>query len=158
MKEERIKRLKSELRYLLPSEASREIERYMPSIEDEKISIKIIAREIYKQRGIDYNKLNKGLINNISNTVNEFIETFRGRDKKIRNRMIVEIVYMLLIVILLKIPFDLVNDIGYDYIDLLIQNSLYSTLWNLAFLVLYTITAICTLIILIRNFNSKYKK
>ena len=71
--------------------------------------------------------------------------------------MYLEIVYIVLLLILMKIPFDLVRDIGYEYIELLTTNSLFYTLWNFAFLLLYTITLICSVIVLIRNFNKKYK-
>ena len=33
--------------------------------------------------------------------------------------MVVEIIYIVVILLLLKIPFDLVRDIGYDYLELL---------------------------------------
>ena len=72
--------------------------------------------------------------------------------------MILELIYILLIVILLKIPFDLVNDIGYEYIEILSTKQLYYNLWNIGFLILYTITFIATAIVLLRNFNEKYNK
>ena len=58
----------------------------------------------------------------------------------------------------MKIPFDLIRDIGYEYIELISNNSILITTWNLVFLLLYTITIICVAIVLIRNFNKKYVK
>ena len=72
--------------------------------------------------------------------------------------MVIDIVYLVLLIILLKIPFDLVRDIGYEYIEMLSTNNLFYTLWNLAFLLIYTITIICAFVVLVRNFNNKYNK
>ena len=70
--------------------------------------------------------------------------------------MIIDIVYFVILLLLIKIPFDLVRDIGYEYLEMLSTNNTLYTLWNLAFLLIYTITLICTAIVLIKNFNSKY--
>ena len=82
---------------------------------------------------------------------------FKTKDSKTKRKMLVEIIYIILLLLLLKIPFDLVRDIGYDYIELLSTNNLYYNLWNIAFLVLYTITIFCTFLVLLKNFNNKYK-
>ena len=71
--------------------------------------------------------------------------------------MIRDILIMVLLLVLLKIPFDFVRDLGFDYISVLTTNNTLYTIWNLVFLVLYTIVFICTLIVLMRNFNTKYR-
>ncbi len=95
--------------------------------------------------------------NKIKNTINEYINIFKNRDMKVTSKMILELLFDLLIVLLIKIPFDLIKNIGYDFIKVLSTNNLYDKLWNYGFLILYTITAICTLIIFLRNFKSKYQ-
>ena len=85
------------------------------------------------------------------------ITIFKSKEKATRNKMIVQIVYIVLLLILIKIPFDLVRDLGYDYIELLSTNNLIQTLWNFGFLLLYTVTMICTFVVLIRNFNAKFR-
>ena len=72
--------------------------------------------------------------------------------------MVVEVIYIILLLILIKVPFSLVRDIGYDYIKILTTNNVINILWNLFFLILYTITMLCALIVLIRNFKNSYKK
>lgn len=157
MKEKKVKELKNELNVLLKEEVEKELILNDSKLEDEKISVKDIAKDIYLKRGIDVSKLNKGLINNLIDNISELFNLFKNKDKKTKNKMYLEIVYIVLLLILMKIPFDLVRDIGYEYIELITTNSLFYTLWNFAFLLLYTITLICSVIVLIRNFNKKYK-
>lgn len=157
MKENRIKQLRNELNFLLKDEIEKELIEYNAKIEDESIRIKEIAKEIYLKRGLDVSKLKKGFVNNLIDNINEMASLFKNKDKITKNRMYLEILYILLLLILIKIPFDLVRDIGYEYIELITTNSLFYTLWNLIFLLLYTITFVCSFIVLIRNFNKKYK-
>ena len=157
MKENRIKQLRNELNFLLKDEIEKELIEYNAKIEDESIRVKEIAKEIYLKRGLDVSKLKKGFVNNLIDNINEMASLFKNKDKITKNRMYLEIVYILLLLILIKIPFDLVRDIGYEYIELITTNSLFYTLWNLVFLLLYTITFVCSFIVLIRNFNKKYK-
>ena len=70
--------------------------------------------------------------------------------------MILDLIYMFLVIILVKLPFNLVRDIGYDYILIASKSTLIENLWYLLFLVLYTITALCIFIVLARGFNKKY--
>ncbi len=154
----REEKLFKELKYLKNDIRNSEMESAKEKLDNPKIPIKEIAIEIYDRRGIDYNKLEKGSFNNIETLVSDFSNSFKGKDKKTTRKMILELIYILLIVILLKIPFDLVNDIGYEYIEILSTKQLYYNLWNIGFLILYTITFIATAIVLIRNFNEKYNK
>ena len=157
MKDDNIKKLNNELKFLADAERQKEIANYNTALESNNADIKAIAKEIYLRRGIDYAKLNKGLFNNIINTITDLSTIFKNKDSKVKRKMIIEIIYIVLVLLLLKIPFDLVRDVGYDYIDLLSTNNTYYVLWNVLFLVLYTITIFCTFIVLIRNFNNKYK-
>lgn len=157
MKENRIKQLRSELHFLLKDEIEKELIENDAKLENEKISVKEIAKDIYLKRGLDVSKLKKGFMNNLVDNINEMSGLFKNKDKKTKNKMYLEIVYIILLLILMKIPFDLVRDIGYEYIELITTNSLFYTLWNLAFLLLYTVTLVCSFIVLIRNFNKKYR-
>lgn len=154
----REEKLFKELKYLKNDIRNSEMESAKEKLDNPKIPIKEIAIEVYDRRGIDYNKLEKGSFNNIETLVSDFSNSFKGKDKKTTRKMILELIYILLIVILLKIPFDLVNDIGYEYIEILSTKQLYYNLWNIGFLILYTITFIATAIVLLRNFNEKYNK
>lgn len=152
---EKKQKLEKELRYLLKDVRDEEIKKYSSDLENE--DVKVIAQRIYNERGIDYSSLDTGLLNNISKTITDLMNVFKGKDKQTRNKMILEIVYIVVLLILIKIPFDLVKDIGYEYIALLSQNHVISIFWELAFLILYTIVIVCTFIVLIRNFNAKYR-
>lgn len=156
MKEERKKSLARELKYLLKAEREKELIKYEKELEDENIKIKDLAHEIYHQRGIDYKELNKSFFNDLTNTLNDLSRAFKNKDSKMRNKMIVELIYIVLILALIKLPFDLVRDIGYDYLKILTTNHVIEILWNLGFLTLYTITFICAFILFIKNFNKKY--
>lgn len=156
--DEKIKKLEKELKYLTNTAIKEEIDANKQKLENNDINIKLLADEIYLKRGVDISKLNRNLTGNLINDLNSAFNGFKDKDKKIKNKMILDIVYLVILIILIKIPVDLVRDIGYDYIELLSTSSLYYNLWNLAFLVIYTILAICTFIVLIKNFNNKYVK
>ena len=54
MKKEEIKKLEKELKYLLKEERKKEIDKYSQA--NENMHAKEIAKEIYRNRGIDYKK------------------------------------------------------------------------------------------------------
>jgi len=154
--ENKITELEKELKYLTKEALEKEIENNKNKLENKDVNIKKIAKEIYLRRGLDINKLNRNITSNLINDINTFFNSFKGKDKTIKRKMIIDIVYLIILIILIKLPFDLVRDIGYEYIELLSTNNIFYTLWNLAFLLLYTITAICTFIVLVKNFNQNY--
>ena len=157
MKEANIKRLEEELKYLVKEERVKEINNYDLVLANDNPDIKKIAKEIYLRRGLDYDKLHKGFFNNLMDTITEFGTLFKSKKSDVKGKMIRDIIIMVLLLVLLKIPFDFVRDIGFDYIDVLTTNNTFYTIWNLAFLILYTIVFICTFIVLIRNFNNIYR-
>ena len=154
--EENIKKLEKELRFLTDEARKEEIEKNKQLINNSKI--KELARNIYISRGLDITKLKGSFTNNLMEELNNFFNSFKNKDKETKRKMIIDIIYLVLLIILLKIPFDLVRDIGYEYIEMLSTNNLLYTLWNLAFLLIYTITVICAFVVLVRNFNNKYNK
>lgn len=156
MKNEKLEKLEKELRFLIEVERKKELAVYEKSLAD-NVKVEDIAREIYQKRGIDYSKLHNGIFDNLESNITEFGSLFKNKDSSIRKKMIIDIIYIVIIVVFMKVPFDLIRDIGYDYIELLSTNNTIFILWRLAFLLLYTIVLICTLIIFIRNFNKKYR-
>ena len=154
MENERIKRLRKELKYLTEEEIDKEIANY----KDIKAKdIKNVAKKIYLSRGIDYQKLNINIISELINEITSIYNIFKKQDKKGKINIILNIVYTIILLILMKVPFILVRDIGYDYLRILSTNKILFVLWNLIFLVLYTVTAFCAFIVLIRSFTSKNK-
>ena len=156
--EENIKKLENELKYLTSKAKEEEIEKNKHLLEDKNVDIKEISKNIYISRGLDITKINNSLTTNITNEFSEFFNSFKEKDKSMKRKMIIDIVYMIILLILLKIPFDLVRDIGYEYIEIISANYTLYMIWNLGFLILYTITIICAFIALLRNFNNKYNK
>lgn len=156
MKEEKLKKLEHELRFLQTDERKKELASYEAGIEG-NVKVKDLAREIYQKRGIDYSKLKGGIFDNVGDTVTEFGTLFKNKTGDTKRKMIIDIIYIVILSVLIKVPFDLVRDIGYEYIELLSSNGTVFTLWRLAFLLLYTIVLLCTIIILIRSFNKKYR-
>lgn len=152
----KIKLLEKELKYLTKEAISEEIEKNKIRLETDEI--RKIANDIYLSRGLDITKLKRNITSNIINDLGLAFAGFKNKDKATKRNMIIDIVYFVILLILIKIPFDLVRDIGYEYIEMLSTNNTFYTLWNLAFLVLYTITIICTFIVLVKNFNNKYVK
>ena len=154
MKEKNIEKLKNELKYLLDTEIEREIELNSRELENENIDIKKLANYIYIKRGIDINKLNNNY--NFLNNTERLIKGFKNKDKDLKIKMLIDLLLMLIILFLLKAPFDLVRDIGYEYIEIISNNNIISTLWNLLILIGYTITLIFSFIKLIKNYSAKY--
>ena len=157
MKEKNIKNLENELRYLTNEVKMADIEKYNNVLANDKVDIKKIAEEIYLSHGINYAKLNKGFFNNLIETITEFGSLFKNKTGNIKGKMFLEMLCMVLILVFLKVPFDFVRDLGFDYIELLTNNNVLYVIWNLVFLFLYTIVFICTLVVLMCNFNSKYR-
>lgn len=168
-KEEYLKNLERELKLLTEDELKKEIsfyDNYFRNQENKNIlfsetiesigSPKDVAKKIYLKRGIETNKINENIVDKLIKHINYIVNIFNN-NKNNKTKMIIDLVLMFIIIILLKSPFDLINDIGYDYIFLANPNPTYEKLWELLFLVLYTITAMCTFIVLIRNFIKKYK-
>lgn len=158
MIEKRKKALLKELKYLTSDVQTKEIELNKKALENENVKIKDLAQEIYVKRGIDIKKIQGGFLLALTDEITTFSGLFYNKDKKVRNKMIWELLYIVILLVLIKIPFDLVRDIGLDYIEIITTKELYYNLWSLLFLILYTITIICSFLVLIRNFNQKYNQ
>ena len=154
--EDKIKLLEKELKYLTKDAIKEELAMNKSRLEKEEV--RIIANDIYLNRGLDITKLKRNITSNLINDLGTAFSGFNNKDKSIKRSMIIDIIYFVILLLLIKIPFDLVRDVGYEYIEMLSTNNTLYILWNLAFLLLYTITLICTAIVLIKNFNNKYIK
>lgn len=167
-KEEYLQKLRKELVYLTNEEMEKEINCYKKFFDNEnekKVNFtmsleslgtpKELSKKIYLKRGIDPTKLRKNILNNITESFLNILAAFKN-PKNDKKKMIIDLVYTFLIIILIKLPFNLVRDVGYSYISFLTPGSTFETIWNLLFLLVYTVTALCAFIILARNFNKKY--
>lgn len=154
--EEKIRLLEKELKYLKKEIIQEEIQKNKEKLK-ENISVKKIADDIYNSRGLDIDKLNRNITNNLINDLKFAFSEFKNKKTNIKIKMIVDLLFMVLILILFKIPFDLIRDIGYEYIEIISSNELYFIIWNLLFLVIYTVLILCAGFVLIKNFTKKYK-
>lgn len=157
MKNERIKKLRNELKYLLDTEIEQEIIENDLKLNTEEVDIKELAKSIYLKRGLDIKKIKKNFFGDLVDSITEMGTLFKEKNKSTKRKMIVELIYIGILLLLIKIPFDLVRDIGYEYIEIITTKTIYFNLWNILFLIIYTITILCTLIVFIRNFINKYK-
>lgn len=152
--EDKIKKLEKELKYLTKDAIIEEVNKNKDRLVKE--DVRVIANDIYLSRGLDITKLKRNVTSNLISDLGLVFNNFKNKDKKIKNSMIIDIVFDILLLILLKIPFDLVRDLGYEYFDILALNETYYILYNLGCLLLYTVVLICTTIVVIKYFNNKY--
>ena len=134
--------LRKELKYLINSEIDKEIELNRVNLTNNNVDIKSLANDIYLKHGVDINRIKSNPLG--------FLNTNN------KNKAITEIVITIIILLLFKIPFDFVRDIGYDYISVLSTNKLLYNLWNLLFLIAYTVAFVSFIIYSIKNINKKY--
>ena len=151
----KINEFEKKLKYLTRDAIKEEIKLNSPRLERENLND--IVEEIYLKRGLDTKKIKKGLFSNLLEEINLLFNVFKNKEKNIKKKMIIEIIYIVLLLILIKIPFNLVSDIGYEYITLITSNEIVTVIWDIIFLLLYTIIVICSGILLLKNFNEKYK-
>lgn len=95
----------------------------------------------------------KRLISDIKNIKNNYYK----QDRKNKNKIIIELVYTIIIILLVKVPIDFVKELGFDNIKLL-ENSVYYNLWNILFLIIYLVIIICIILLMFNKINNKYFK
>lgn len=157
MDDKRLKKFKSELKYLNDDNREKEYNKYKNKIKNDEDVINY-AKEIYESRGIEYKYLSNNIFNKLLYEIKETISKYKVDNKKKKRAMFWDITFMIILLVLIKIPFNLVRDISYDYILIVYKGYLLYYVWRLLFLLVYTIVMICVAIILLRNFNDKYKK
>ena len=157
MKKERIEELKKELKYLVSSEIEKEIELNEKELLNENINVKEIANNIYLKRGLDIKKINNTFLEKLIIIFSEMLDIFKNKDSKLKKRMLLDLIYIALIILFIKVPIDLIRDIGYEYLEILTTSDLIYNIWNIIFLIIYTISLLCAFIVLLKNFNNKYK-
>lgn len=157
MKEERIKKLKKELKYLIDEEINKEIIDNLSKLDDENINVRNLAEDIYLKRGLNITRLQKNHWSNLVDNFTDMVSLFKEKSKDTKKKMVIDIIYIVVFLILIKIPFDLIQDIGYEFIEVLSNNALLGKIWDLIFALLYTITVLCMFFVFLRNFNVKFK-
>lgn len=152
-KEEFLKELRYQLRYLNKDIIEEEIKSYN-NLESYNQLPYEIANKIYEKRGINIKVTKKA---NFFNSINIIINNFKRKDKKIILNTLSFLLYLFILIILIKIPFIYVRDITSTIFNNIISNKIINTIWNLLFEFLYAITAIITFIKLINIRAQEYE-
>lgn len=146
-KEQFLKELKYQLRYLSKEAQEEELKNY-ENLEDYNLKTEDIANSIYQKRGLNL-KVNKKT--SFLDSVSIIIDKLRSKDKKIIIDFLLFFLYMFILIILIKIPFIYVRDIVSSIVNVINSNNVFYTIWNLLFELLYAITAIFIFIKMIKN-------
>lgn len=152
-KEHFIKELRSQLRYLNKNVIDEELENYN-NLESYDLNPVDIANSIYQKRGLNIKVTKK---TKFLDSVSTIIDAFKSKDKKIILDIILFFIYVFILIILIKIPFIYIRDMISTIFNNIINNEILYTIWNLAFEILYAITAILIFIKLIKSKAKDYE-
>ncbi len=153
-KEEFLKKLERRLKFLTDEAKKEELKKY-ENLNNYDLEISNEVNKIYEARGLNI-KINKDL--SLIEAIGIIIDKLKIRDKKILGDIILFFVYLLLFIILIKIPFIFVRDMISSIFNVLVTNETLYTIWNLAFELLYAIAAILISIKFIKTKAIDYEK
>ena len=148
-KEEFLKELNHELRYLNKKDRNYELEKYA-NLEDYNLNPKEIAKSIYNSYNIPVNLDKETLFN----SVNIIINKLQSKNQKIILNILK---FFLFLLIIIKIPFIYIRDLLGTFFETSFTHNSY-ILWNLAFELLYALTTIIIFINLIKKKALELKK
>ncbi len=151
-KEEFLKELNHQLRYLNKKDRNYELEKYA-NLEDYNLNPKEIAKSIYNSYNIPVNLDKETLFN----SVNIIINKLQSKNQKIILNILKFFLYLLFLLIVIKIPFIYIRDLLGTFFENSFTNNSY-IIWNLAFELLYALTTIIIFINLIKKKALELKK
>ncbi len=151
-KEKFLKELKYQLRYLSKPAQEEELKNYENADYNEKVED--IANAIYQKRGLNIKVTKK---TSFFDSVSQIIDAIKSKNKKVLLDLLFFFLYVFVLIILIKIPFIYVRDTISTIFNVLVSNSVLYTIWNLAFEILYAITAILIFIKFIKNKAKDYE-
>ena len=152
-KEKFLKELNYQLRYLNKETKEEELQNY-ENLQDYNLKPEEIANSIYKKRGLNIKVTKK---TSFLDSVSVIINAARKKEKKRILDIILFFIYVFILIILIKIPFIYIRDTISSIFSVLINNDLLYTIWNLAFELLYALTAILIFIKFIKNKAKDYE-
>lgn len=153
-KEEFLKSLTKNLKYLNPGLKDAEIEKFQNMTDYNDLDPIEEANKIYERNGINI-KVTKSFLNSLST----IIEVFSSNDSKNIGQLLLFFLYLFFLIIIIKIPFIYVRDM-ISTIFGIFQNDNANVIWNLTIEALYAITTIIVFIRLIKNkaYNIEHNK
>lgn len=152
-KEKFLKELKYQLRYLNNKAKEEELKNY-ENLQDYNLKPEEEANKIYQKRGLNIKVTKK---TSFLDAVSTIIDIIKTKNKKSVLDIVLFFIYMFILIILIKIPFIYVRDIISTIFGVLITNNILGTIWNLAFELLYALTAILIFIKMIKNKAKDYE-
>ncbi len=152
-KEEFIKELKYQLRYLNKDIQEEELKNY-ENIENTNLKPEEVANTIYQRRGLNIKVTKK---TSLFDSLSTIINAVKSKNKKVLLDLLFFFLYMFILIILIKIPFIYVRDIISTFFNVLVNNDTLYIIWNLLFELLYAITAILIFIKFIKNKAKDYE-
>lgn len=145
-KEKFLKELTYQLRYLNEETKKEELKNY-ENLSDYNLKPEEEANKIYQQRGLNIKVTKK---TSFLDSVATIIDVIKNKNKKQILNILLFFVYMFVLIILIKIPFIYIRDTVSTIFNVIITNDTLYTIWNLAFEILYAITAILVFIKMIK--------
>ena len=145
-KEKFLKELTYQLRYLNEETKKEELKNY-ENLSDYNLKPEEEANKIYQKRGLSVKVTKKS---SFLDSVATIIDVIKNKNKKQILDIILFFVYMFVLIILIKIPFIYIRDTVSTIFNVIITNDTLYTIWNLAFEILYAITAILVFIKMIK--------
>lgn len=152
-KEKFLKELKYQLRYLNNKAKDEELKNY-ENLQDYNLKPEEEANKIYQKRGLNIKVTKK---TSFLDAVSTIIDIIKTKNKKSVLDIVLFFIYMFILIILIKIPFIYVRDIISTIFGVLITNNILGAIWNLAFELLYALTAILIFIKMIKNKAKDYE-
>lgn len=156
-RDEFLKNLRKRLAFLNKSEREKVILYYINEIDkskksDEEVikefgSIENIVKNVCQDHGIDYKKVAKdSIFHSITNFYNDLLEVgtiFKEGDSKKRKNIVIDLLILIVITCVLKIPFLFVRDLGDSLITYLWNSNIaLLAIWGLIMEILYIILAL----------------
>ncbi len=140
-----LKELNKELRYLNKDARQNEIEKYS-NLNNSNLNPHEIAQSIYNSYNIKIFEKET-----LFNSVNIIINKLQSKNQKIIINIIKFFLYLLVLLIVIKIPFIYIRDLLGTFFESLLYTSKAITLWYLSYELLYAITTILIFIRLIKK-------
>ena len=103
-----------------------------------------LVKAIYLSHGLDYKKIFGGKVSGkgLKNAFKSFYSMISGNDKKQMKNAIIYFLYINLLVVLLKVVFIFIRDMGSQMFTDLFSNHTFSKIYDISFQVLYIIVAV----------------
>lgn len=161
--------LNNKLYYLVESEREKEINKYssvidnyvnMGQSETDAVNslgnLEDLVLSIYLSHGLDYKKIYSGKVSGKGFLValKNFYSLLTNKDKKKAGNALLYFIYLILLVILLKVVFIFIRDIGLQIFDEIITNSIVDRVYSITFNVIYVA---CAILLFVKLFIKKFK-